>query len=356
MKKYFINGHTSEGPYHLIDQFLEYCSISLVTGGSMYVRGEVLKETVKALEQEGERVVIFVHPNDGETYDSIFIPSKELLLLSDNEPLLPLSRFRGIVQQTYNLNDCLNLSSLRSDTANILRYSDEIKQNQHKAYLYFAKGREIHEEKEKIYLSAMDFSEADKVAEEIIEDLFSNVVAKENSPIERKLFFGAATGYGPVNFINTITEGLSKRIIIKGRSGSGKSTLMRKIVAEAKGHGLSVDYFPCALDPNSLDMVVIPSLSFAIIDGTAPHVINAERSSDSIVDMFERCINQDVEQNNMILLTEIEQNYKDKMKSGTNHLHRVNELEMKVHEMYEKYISEEKLSSIIQQIKVNILK
>ena len=61
--------------------------------------------------------------------------------------------------------------------------------------------------------------------------------------------------------------------ILKGGPGCGKSSLMRKVAAAMEEKGLDVEYIVCSGDPDSLDAVVIPALKTAIVDGTAPHIV-----------------------------------------------------------------------------------
>ena len=61
--------------------------------------------------------------------------------------------------------------------------------------------------------------------------------------------------------------------IIKGGPGCGKSTLMRQVAAQAAQAGETAEYILCSGDPDSLDGVVLPRLKAALVDGTAPHVI-----------------------------------------------------------------------------------
>ena len=63
--------------------------------------------------------------------------------------------------------------------------------------------------------------------------------------------------------------------IIKGGPGTGKSTLMRKVADEAEKNGMDSELIFCSSDPSSLDGVIIPSLDTAIVDGTAPHLMDA---------------------------------------------------------------------------------
>lgn len=62
-------------------------------------------------------------------------------------------------------------------------------------------------------------------------------------------------------------------IILKGGPGCGKSSLMRKVAQAMESRGLEVEYIQCSGDPDSLDAVVIPTLKTALVDGTAPHVV-----------------------------------------------------------------------------------
>lgn len=61
--------------------------------------------------------------------------------------------------------------------------------------------------------------------------------------------------------------------ILKGGPGCGKSSLMRRIGARAEEMGEQVEYIHCSGDPDSLDGIVLHGAKTAIVDGTAPHVI-----------------------------------------------------------------------------------
>jgi hypothetical protein len=61
--------------------------------------------------------------------------------------------------------------------------------------------------------------------------------------------------------------------ILKGGPGCGKSSLMKRVGLQAEEAGYFVEYIHCCGDPNSLDGIYIPELRAAIVDGTAPHVI-----------------------------------------------------------------------------------
>ena len=68
-------------------------------------------------------------------------------------------------------------------------------------------------------------------------------------------------------------EEAQELFILKGGPGCGKSSLMRRVGAAMEEHGLEVEYIDCSGDPDSLDAVIIPALKTAVVDGTAPHVV-----------------------------------------------------------------------------------
>jgi hypothetical protein len=76
---------------------------------------------------------------------------------------------------------------------------------------------------------------------------------------------------------------------LKGGPGVGKSTLMVGIAERLANEGYMLEYLHCSSDPNSLDGIAIPALRAAIIDGTAPHIIDPVNPGavDEIVNLGE---------------------------------------------------------------------
>lgn len=61
--------------------------------------------------------------------------------------------------------------------------------------------------------------------------------------------------------------------ILKGGAGCGKSTLMKHVAKRMTEAGEGVEHVYCSGDPDSLDALLIPGKKAAIVDGTAPHVV-----------------------------------------------------------------------------------
>ncbi len=89
-------------------------------------------------------------------------------------------------------------------------------------------------------------------------------------------FLGGNTPQGFYSYYRYIlSQQEAVRIIsIKGGPGVGKSTFMRKIGEAMLKKGYDVEYMHCSSDNHSLDGVVIPAIKVALLDGTAPHVVD----------------------------------------------------------------------------------
>lgn len=91
--------------------------------------------------------------------------------------------------------------------------------------------------------------------------------------MESVFFLGASTPRGFVSHYDSLFQEVRHLTVIKGGPGCGKSTFMRTIGRAAQERGLDVSYILCSSDPDSLDGVLLPQLSAAWVDGTAPHVL-----------------------------------------------------------------------------------
>lgn len=91
----------------------------------------------------------------------------------------------------------------------------------------------------------------------------------------KKVFPGGNTAYGFYSFYDHIAPADANRIfVIKGGPGVGKSTFMRRIGETLRNLGFDIELHCCSSDNDSIDGLYIPALDVALIDGTAPHVVD----------------------------------------------------------------------------------
>jgi|SRR5680860_104201 len=106
----------------------------------------------------------------------------------------------------------------------------------------------------------------------------------------KKMFPGAVTSQGFYSFYQYMIQQNANHIfVLKGGPGVGKSTFMKKIGQIMFDRGYDIEYHCCSSDNGSIDGVVIPNLKIALLDGTAPHIVDPKNPGavDEIVNLGE---------------------------------------------------------------------
>lgn len=107
----------------------------------------------------------------------------------------------------------------------------------------------------------------------------------------RHFFMSGNTTEGFYSYFDYIIDQReAKRIYcIKGGPGLGKSTFMKNIGVEMEEINHKVEYIHCSSDCNSIDGVVISDKKVALLDGTAPHVVDPKNPAavDEILNIGE---------------------------------------------------------------------
>lgn len=95
--------------------------------------------------------------------------------------------------------------------------------------------------------------------------------------MENSFFAGATTSRGFVNLYDGIVDrdNCTAFFVVKGGSGVGKSTMLKKIAASLQDR-YEIEYFRCSADTDSLDGIALPDKGIAMVDGTAPHVVESK--------------------------------------------------------------------------------
>ena len=103
----------------------------------------------------------------------------------------------------------------------------------------------------------------------------------------KNYFPGGNTCRGFYSFYEYLPYNAERIFVIKGGPGTGKSTFMKKIAEEFLNEGYQIEYHWCSSDNDSLDGVLIPDLKVALLDGTAPHMVDPKNPGavDEIVNL-----------------------------------------------------------------------
>jgi hypothetical protein len=350
IKNYYAGGNTARGFHSLYNSNLQGLDrLFILKGGPGTGKSSLMKKVGADWQRQGFDIELLHCSSDNDSIDGIIIPSLKVGIVDGTAPHVIEPTAPGAIEEYINLGKAWDSAKLAVDKQNILKLSGKISGSFQTAYSTFNQALKIHDEWEKIFINSMDFGKADTLTTSLIDKLYGKIRLNKTSDVRHR-FLGAATPKGAVDFVPNLTEGLSKRYLIKGRPGSGKSTMLKKLAAAAEDRGFDVEVYHCGFDPNSLDMVIVRELGFAIFDSTAPHEYFPSSGADEVIDMYEELIAPGTDDIFAEDIQEIAGRYSGKMKEAISHLANAKAL----HDDLEKIYVGAMDFSVVDEIQANI--
>lgn len=319
-RHYFVYGNTAQGFINKLPSNLQSMEkLILLRGrpcsGKACFMGHLAEECEKA-----GLISEYLHcPSAPDTYDGIIVPDLRLAVIdtTDLHYTIPIT---SVPETRYiNTDAALDFSRLKDLEEPVSDIMSEIGKYHENAFKCFRDALSIHDEWERIYIKNMDFQKADAYALRII-DLMLGDYRLDKPPVIKERFFGASTPAGAANYIESLTESIGKRYLLKGRPGTGKSTLLRKLAAASAARSLDTEVYSCAFDSNSLDMIIWPELGKCLFDSTAPHLYEPSRPDDEVIDMYAACVKPGTDEIYEKELADVAGRYKAAVQKGTKHL------------------------------------
>ncbi len=261
------------------------------------------------------------------SYKTVFTPGEEnricAIIKEDtlfiNKDNLPFYVSGAVIDFSDCYGDFLE-SSIKDE---VIKKENEERE---KMFLHLSRAKKIHDDWEKIYIKNMDFDILGKKTEGLISDIFLRKPVKNQAGKNVRGFFGTMLPSGNINYIDDLTEGLKRRILIKGRPGTGKSTILKKIRKEALDRGYFTESYYCSFDPVSLDMLVIRELGIAVFDSTSPHEKAKEKEGDEIFDVYAIAVNHDTDTIFSSELSKIKSDYDEEIIKAKKYLKNAKDL------------------------------
>jgi Cdc6-like AAA superfamily ATPase len=316
---YYAGGNTARGFHNLFESNINGLErLFILKGGPGTGKSTLMKAIGKKWNDIGYDVEYIHCASDNGSIDGVILRDLKIGIVDGTSPHVIEPKAPGALEEYVNLGTAWDSVQLSEKKDEILQLSESISEDFATAYSIFHEALLVHDEWEKIYIENMDYSKADELTDELMNSFFAKKMNRQANVFHR--FLGAATPQGAVDYVPNLTEGLKNRYFIKGRPGSGKSTLLKKLAAKAEESGYDVEIYHCGFDPNSLDMIIVRELGFAIFDSTAPHEYFPERSGDSIIDMYAKTITPGTDEKYAAELKEISGRYSDKMKEAISFL------------------------------------
>ena len=282
IRRVFPGGNTCKGFFSFYDYILsqdEAKRIIVIKGGPGVGKSSFMKKIAEGMIEQGYDIEYMHCSSDNGSVDGIVIPALKVALVDGTAPHIVDPKNPGCVDEIIHLGDYWNEEKMVKNKSEILKTNREIGESFKRAYRYLNASKSIYDDIEYFYNTATDYSKINTAANEIINKIFTEIYRDNKLGKERHLFASAITPDGLVNYIDTIYNKVKNIYIIKGDCKTAKSKILSKIADYTVEYGLDCEIYHCALDPGTIEHILIPKLNTILITSNKYHNFdNIDRS------------------------------------------------------------------------------
>lgn len=294
-KHYFAVSNSGKGQYSFLDSNLQDIkNIYVLQGGSFSVKSTFLNAILMKLKYEDLEVDCIHHPIDHSLLNGIILPKNQAAIIDETDINPIHSKVCTYLKGYIDLNSTLKTKKIQKNKEKLFWLKRSLSAPLEENYWHFANALRILDQWKQYYMKHLDYSKVDSLSKKTADLIFKNYNIEKKGTIKHR-FLGTTTAEGWVDFIPALTESLTKRFFIEGRPGTGKSSLLKNIAYTGQDKGYDVEYHHCGINPQDLDMVILPELSIAIFDCTAPHAYTPSKRTDEIIDLYSYAFNEPVD-------------------------------------------------------------
>lgn len=287
VRKMFLGGNTGYGFYSFYEQVVsgESSKTFILKGGPGTGKSNFMRQIAEQMVARGYPVEEFYCSSDSTSLDGVQMPSIGVALIDGTAPHMIDPKHPGAIESVIDLSAYWDETALKAKRDLVRAAVSKSGFLFRRAYGYLNLARQLNDEQEAYIreLGALNVRGLDRLAVDLIEELLPEAAPCSPKARERHLFASAITPQGLVNHLSSITEGVSKLVLVRGPAGSGRTTLVNELLQAARKRGYDVEVYHCAIDPKRIDHVLIPQLGIAVCNASEPHGIDPARG-DRLID------------------------------------------------------------------------
>ncbi|MDD2420661.1 MAG: PRK06851 family protein [Heliobacteriaceae bacterium] len=270
LRKMFAGANTAQGFFSFYDQIIrpDCTRIYVIKGGPGVGKSSLMKAIGVVLQEKGFDLEHHCCSSDNSSIDGLVIPAIGVALLDGTHPHVVEPKFPGAVGEIVYLGDYWRDDQLQVVKNDILQANHRVGRFFWIAYNNLKEAKVAHDEWEAYLAECMDWGGVNRVAAELLAAIFEGAKPEWGPARIRHLFANAVTPQGLVNHVPTLLTGYKRLFLVTGLPGTGKSTVLETVARKAGTTGLGTEVFHCTLDPQKVDLVLIPAMETVVMAGS----------------------------------------------------------------------------------------
>ena len=291
IKKMFPGAVTSQGFFsfyhYMIQQNAEH--IFVIKGGPGVGKSTFMKKIAQSMLERGYDIEYHCCSSDNGSIDGVVIPKLKIGLLDGTAPHIVDPKNPGAVDEIINLGEYWDEAMLKRSRKEIIDCNLKVSSYFQRAYFALREAK-IALEEWKYYVSAyQDWGRINQLTLKIEREIFG--IPPTSLANERHLFAWGHTPQGKTEFIDSLLTETDTLYVLRGQPGTGKSTFLSRIAERASTYNLGVEYYHNTLDPERLDLVILPDLRLAFVINAEPYTYSPDFEGKLITLDFEESLN-----------------------------------------------------------------
>lgn len=261
IKYAFPGSNTAEGFQSFYRENLaDLEQVITLKGGPGSGKSTIIKKISMAMIERGYDVELWQCSSDNDSLDGVMVPALKVAVVDGTYPHVLDPIYPGAAGEWINLGEFWDDAYLWTRKKEIIAVNKEVSGYFAAAYEELAQAFAVLKEIEAVKTGLEDNEKIAHLAEQWTGRIFA---PEKTAP--RHLFASAITPGGVVNMVQNITENCRERYILQSGSLAAKTKVLSYLVENAaqRGHRVTVYHMP--LDPNQLEMVVLPDLGVAML-------------------------------------------------------------------------------------------
>ncbi|WP_350342776.1 PRK06851 family protein [Proteinivorax tanatarense] len=351
IKNIFAGGNTKDGFHSFYKDVLSPLSrLFILKGGPGTGKSSLIKKIGRFYKDKGYTLTFLHCSSDTESLDGVIINELSLGVVDGTAPHIVDPEIPGVKDDIINLGDFWDRDVLIQNKNEIIRLKKNINHYFNTAYKHLNQSSLLQKNMANLYAPYIDKAMVKQIKDKLISMTFEDTSKNGNKGKESRSFAGAITPRGIVSFAGELTDKAAKRVLLLGRPGTNKSTIMKSLAAEAVLLGYDVELYHCALNPQKLDVVIIPQKQVAFIDASPPHKLETKKADDILIDMFALTVPRKIANNNKDEILKLQEDIIIQIDTARNNIRNAKDNHKKLENFYINAMDFSKMDEVFQQI------